>query len=193
MSATSSQKPGVRPSHLPLLPLYQLFEDQAHQYILVDYLKQLLHPQISHIPKPAKKAKSDASKATSQAPSDLGLSKSCQIRLNILILMNGQIERAAEQQCLLKALRSLKQLLTSDGDALQQRDNAQFVIDDCPEVISILNLLLIVAHDQPVPHVDVDATLRELRTEAITVLLALSFCQSKSADSPNFAQIMSQR
>lgn len=65
------------------------------------------------------------------------------------------------------------------------------MIDECPEVISVLNLLLLVILEQPVPQVDAENTLIEIRSEAITVLLALSFCQSKSADSQNFAQIMS--
>ena len=31
-------------SYLPRLPLYHLFEEPAHQLILVDFLKQLLQP-----------------------------------------------------------------------------------------------------------------------------------------------------
>lgn len=35
----ASSDEGAKPTYEPRLPLYQLFEDPAHQLILVDYLK----------------------------------------------------------------------------------------------------------------------------------------------------------
>ena len=47
--------------------------------------------------------------------------------------------------------------------------------------------------EEPLPEIEVATTLSEIKVEAITVLLALSFCQTKSVDNQNFATIMSQK
>jgi len=54
-------------------------------------------------------------------------------------------------------------------------------------------LLLVRADDESIATVDAGQALAEIRKEAITVLLALSFCQTKSSDSQNFATVMSQK
>jgi len=54
-------------------------------------------------------------------------------------------------------------------------------------------LLLVRADDESIAAVDAGQALAEIRKEAITVLLALSFCQTKSSDSQNFATVMSQK
>ena len=43
IKVSSTTQEAQRP-YLPGLPLYQLFEDHAHQLIMVDFLKQLLLP-----------------------------------------------------------------------------------------------------------------------------------------------------
>lgn len=48
-------------SYLPVLPLYQLFDEHAHQLIMVDFLKQLLQPQLSQVPRPKKQKDSKSS------------------------------------------------------------------------------------------------------------------------------------
>jgi len=113
---------------MPVLPLYQVFEDPAHQALMVEFLKLLVQPQ-SQLP-PAKKSKAMESRGAQQASSQAtgnqmaDLPRPCLLRINVLLLMSAELEKTQEQQTVVRALKSIKQLLTSDGDAIQQRASA---------------------------------------------------------------------
>ena len=165
------------------MPLYPLFDDPLHQFILVDNFRQLVFPSAisgSSIPKPKKKEKGNEGVKPEKVANELTLTKPCQIRLNILILMHANIERTSEPKIILRSLRTIKQLLTAEDDAIQQRQNSQFVIEECSDLISILCLMLLVSDSfderGSLSFETTQALLADLKSEAITILLALSFC-----------------